>query len=168
MFVIIRGFARSFETPVPNHHFNDELQFPASQKIDRENERERERERGKTHPLGELVWNVVICALWFFKLLQKRRRANTGHRRRCKWKRIKIENYVICGTSLLFQQEDKGAFKKDWVKTWTHFAMTVYTSNTTCQRQLKLQQKLEKLPQQQSTTKVGMKVTQSSSVPRQR
>lgn len=104
----------------------------------------------------------MICALWSLKRLQKRRRANTeGHGRRSKWKPTKMENYVICRTSPLsivpqqevnrvFQEtqgQNLGTFRNDCLHK-QHNTLT-----TTCRRQLKPQQKLERLPQQQSTKK---------------
>lgn len=71
----IRSYARSVvEAPVPKHDFSDQLPFPASHK----------KRKKKAHPLSGLVWNVVICELWFARTPSKVSegfgRANTaGH-----------------------------------------------------------------------------------------
>lgn len=116
-----------------------------------------EREK-KAYPLSGLVWNVMIYALWLLKLLQKQTQKVTeggANGSKQKWKIMSFAEHPYPPN-----RKSIGPFKKQWDKTWTHFATTVYTSNTlmtTCQRQLKLQQKLEKLPQQQSTKKTMYK-----------
>lgn len=87
------------------------LQFQGTTFVTSSNILQAKIERGKISISSE--WISLECYDICSLVVQTPSKANTeGHRRRCKWIKTKMENYVICRTSLPSQQEVNRAIQE--------------------------------------------------------